>query len=102
MTSYPLLYLTLHTMRNRLRVRLQRLREPKYLLGTLFGVIYFTFLIWGRGSRGQMGVMAAIGRSRHIAELAATVMLFGITALAWIWPITTWSSTTGGSTTLGC
>ena len=39
MTGYPLLYLTLRSTRNRLMVRLRRLREPKYLLGTVIGML---------------------------------------------------------------
>ncbi len=84
--GYPLLFLTLRTMRNRLRVRLQRLREPKYLFGTLLGIMYFGFIFLGRGPNPQVGVLAAIGRARHEAELAATILIFGITAAAWVWP----------------
>ena len=85
MTGSPLLYLTLHTMRNRLQVRLRRLREPKYLIGTLFGVAYFGFVFFGRGGDAP-GLMMAISRARPMAELAVAVFLFGATALAWLWP----------------
>ena len=58
-------------MRNRLLARLRRLREPKYLIGTFFGVAYFGFIFFGRGGgRGGPGVMWAIGDERGLAELA--------------------------------
>ncbi len=85
MTGSPLLYLTLRTMRNRLQVRLRRLREPKYLIGTLFGVAYFGFIFFGPG-RGGPGLMGAISKARVMAELAVAVFLFGTTALGWLWP----------------
>ncbi len=86
MTGSPLLYLTLHTMRNRLRVRLRRLREPRYLIASIIGVGYFSFIAFGRGGRGSRGAMRAISGARSVVELGATTLLFGAAALAWIWP----------------
>ena len=73
-------------MRNRLQVRLRRLREPKYLLGTLIGVAYFGFIFFSRGRNGTPGFMWAIGQARVLAELGAAVFLFGTSLLGWIWP----------------
>ena len=84
--GYPLLYLTLHSIRNRIRVRLRRLREPRYLFATIIGVAYFAFIVFGRGGRGSRGAMRAIGGARGVVELGATVLLFGAASLAWIWP----------------
>ena len=87
MTGSPLLYLTLHSMRNRLQVRLRRLREPKYLVGTMIGVAYFGFIFFGRGGgSGGPGLMWAIGKSRGLAELAVAAFLFGTSLLGWVWP----------------
>lgn len=48
-----LLYLRLTSLRNRVRVQLQRLRQPKYLLGTIFVVAYFWFFFFRHsGARG--------------------------------------------------
>lgn len=86
MNRSPLLYLTLHSMRNRLQVRLRRLREPKYLLGALIGVAYFGFIFFSRGRNGTPGFMWAIGQARVLAELGVAVFLFGTSLLGWIWP----------------
>ena len=87
MTGSPLLYLTLRSMRNRLQVRLRRLREPKYLIGTMIGVAYFGFIFFGRGGgSGRPGLMWAIGKAQGLAELAVAAFLFGTTLLAWVWP----------------
>jgi hypothetical protein len=86
-TGYPLLYLTLCSIRNRLRVRLRRLREPKYLIGSILGVAYFSFIVMGRGGRnGPRGPMRAIVSGRSIVELGATMLMFVAAAVAWIWP----------------
>lgn len=82
----PLLYLTLHTMWNRLRVRLRRLREPKYLIGTVIGVAYIGFIFFGRGGNAGPGLMRAIGGARGVAELVVAVFLFGATVAGWLWP----------------
>jgi hypothetical protein len=74
-------------MRNRLQVRLRRLREPKYLIGTMIGLAYFGFIFFGRGGgSGSPGLMWAIGKGRGLAELAVATFLFGTSLLAWVWP----------------
>ena len=74
-------------MRNRLQVRMRRLREPKYLIGTLIGVAYFGFIFFGRGGgSGGPGLMWAIGKERALAELAVAMFLFGTACLGWVWP----------------
>ena len=46
------LYITSCSVKNRIRVRLRRLREPKYFIGAIVGAAYFYFTIfarlWGR------------------------------------------------------
>ena len=53
------LYITACTTRNRIRVRLRRLREPRYLIGALVGIAYLYFSIFagwrGRSRRGREG-----------------------------------------------
>lgn len=83
------LYLTQCSIRNGLRVRLRRLRQPRYLIGLIVGVLYFYFLMFrpSRGrSRSPIDRFPAIDRFRGIVELAGTAMLFLSVALAWIWP----------------
>jgi hypothetical protein len=84
----PLLYLTVHSIRNQIRVRLRRLRQPRYLIATVLGIGYFWFVIIGRAFRG--------GRSRSMPAapatltvglpLAASIVMFVVAALAWIMP----------------
>ena len=49
-----LLYYEWHSRWNRLRARLRRLRQPKYLFGAVVGGLYFYWYVFGalRG-RGQ-------------------------------------------------
>jgi len=86
--GYPLLYLTLRSTRNRLLVRLRRLREPKYLLGTVIGIAYFAMIFRGRGGGPGpgRGLSWALGNARGIVEIGTAVFLFGTAALAWVWP----------------
>ena len=42
------LYIIVCSARNRLRVRLRRLREPRYLIGALAGAAYLYFSIFAR------------------------------------------------------
>ena len=49
------LYITLCSARNRVLVRLRRLREPRYLVGAVVGVAYLYFAIIARGGRGRAG-----------------------------------------------
>jgi hypothetical protein len=89
-TPYPLLYLTVRSVRNRIRVRLQRLREPRYLIATILGAAYFAFFIIGptmrRGAPRMMPSLATLG-----AVVQHGVAFFGFVtaALAWFWPLST-------------
>lgn len=47
------LFVMVCSARNRLRRRLQRLKEPRYLLGALVGTAYLYFAILGRAGRGR-------------------------------------------------
>ena len=54
------LYITSCSARNRLRARLKRLREPRYLIGAIAGIAYFYFAIFAPrarrvGGRGRNG-----------------------------------------------
>ena len=48
-------YIAWCTAKNRVRVRLRRLREPRYLIGGIAGVAYFYFAIFARGQRAGRG-----------------------------------------------
>lgn len=81
-----LLYLTLCSAKNRMRVRLRRLREPRYLAGLVVGILYFYFLLYRPGRPGRQGALAALAAVRDPIELAGSVALFVLIALAWAWP----------------
>ena len=86
----PFLFLTLSTMRNSLRVRLRRLRQPRYAIALLLGVGYFT-LIFGRpffvdGGRRDTGFEAIAVDGRLIAQAIGSATLFALLALPWIFP----------------
>lgn len=85
-----LIFLQFHSIKNRLRMRIQRLRQPKYLFGAIVGGAYFYFY-FGRhffGSRPN-----ATGASSFFStdafpplELLAAFALFIIVLSAWIFP----------------
>src|SRR5262245_39023976 len=89
------LYITACTARNRFRVRLQRLREPRYLLGGIVGVAYVYFSVFARRN-GRAAAARRAGRVARIppplAAMATAgpalggIVLLAITALTWILP----------------
>ena len=89
------LYIIRCTAKNRLMVRLRRLREPRYLIGAVVGVAYFYFSFFAR-FRGQ-SASAARRRARGAAVNPFAVIaasgpaiaglgLMIVTALAWLIP----------------
>jgi len=85
-----LLYLTVCSFRNRLRVRFRRLKEPRYLIATLLGGLYFYLIFFQRRmSTGRPPrVVAPVGLAGLMSglELIIAVGLFLLVALAWLWP----------------
>src|SRR5712692_9817771 len=88
------LYIIACTARNRLRVRLRRLREPRYLIGAIVGVAYLYFSVYM--GRGRHATVRGSGRSRPPLEILSTwqvagtsiagLALFALAALAWLLP----------------
>jgi hypothetical protein len=90
------LYIIVCTFRNRLRVRLQRLRQPRYFIGAIAGAayIYFSFFARFRASRSTLARRSS--RPRVPAELAAPLAvapalgglaLMIAAAAAWLFPM---------------
>ena len=76
-------YLTVCSIRNSARVRLRRLRQPRYLVITLGFVLYVGSLMLGRPASGAMGFFSVEGARAHlIAAGVATVLL----SSAWVLP----------------
>jgi ABC-2 type transport system permease protein len=91
------LYIILCSARNRLRVRLRRLREPRYFIGAIVGAayIYFSFFARFRVSR-----QSAARRSARQAQLPASInallasapgfaglLLMAVATGAWLFPL---------------
>ncbi len=82
-----LFYLTVTSLRNSLRQRLRRLRQPKYLFGALAGIAYFYFFVFGgvfrhRGAPAALGSFIPGSSDAYVPFGAAA--LFVIVLLGWI------------------
>ena len=83
--------LTLWQVKNRIAVRLARLKEPRYLIGTIFGIAYITYFAILRNPRFRGGPGAAVATERMaqaigLMELIGAVFLLVIAALVWVLP----------------
>jgi hypothetical protein len=86
------LYLVVCSARNRLLVRLRRLREPRYLIGGIVGSAYLYFAVFNRGGGGG----GPRGPGRGLAGLAsawqatgsslAGLVVFALAACVWLLP----------------
>jgi hypothetical protein len=86
------LYITACTTRNRIRLRLRRLREPRYLIGAVVGAAYLYFALFagrrrpsrrGRDDRGPIEIVSAW---RTIGTSLAGLAVFVLALLAWLLP----------------
>lgn len=90
------LYIIVCSARNRSRMRLRRLREPRYLIGALVGAAYIYFSFFARfGARGSRrrragtpaGPPAALAAAASASGPAlAGVLLMAVTAVGWLAP----------------
>jgi hypothetical protein len=92
------LFIIVCSARNRARVRLRRLREPRYLLGAIVGIAYFYFSFFARArtsgaSAARRSARRAGGMPPQLAALVsagpafAGLGLLAATALSWILPV---------------
>src|SRR5580692_2444563 len=85
-----LLYLRLTSLRNLVAFRVARLRQPKYLIGTVVAVLYLYFFLVRRQAMGgdhpPPGVGSAIGISTAFLCGGAAVFFLVRVAFAWISP----------------
>ena len=84
------LYIIVCTAKNRLLVRLRRLREPRYLVGGIAGAAYFYFAVFrrlgGPNRRGRPSISpAALSAYGGAAGFAGAGLLLAAT-LTWILP----------------
>ena len=87
------LYIIVCSAKNRLLVRLRRLREPRYLIGAIAGAAYFYFAVFRRMGASEEPARPAIRSRRRpcwpayggAAGFAGAGLLL-LAALAWILP----------------
>ena len=66
-------YIIVCGARNRLRVRLRRLREPRYLIGAIVGVAYIYFSFFARLRTSRAGAARRASRPDRIPPAFARV-----------------------------
>jgi ABC-2 type transport system permease protein len=82
-----LLLVTFASFKNRIIVRIKRLRNPRYLLSAIAGLAYFWFMVFRR-SHIPLAKMAAAG-GFHVGELGrdvASLAIFVVLLLTWALP----------------
>jgi ABC-2 type transport system permease protein len=87
------LYITLYSAKNRVLVRLRRLREPRYLIFAIAGAAYLYFAVFmrvgaARRARRRGGEPPDIFSPSiaALAPVAGGVAMLAIAAAAWVFP----------------
>jgi ABC-2 type transport system permease protein len=86
-----LFYLRATSLRNALIARFARLKQPKYLVGAIVGVVYFYWLIFSRGVFGRARQTAGLDETLPLAQMSTVVAIAALlvtilAALYWLWP----------------
>jgi hypothetical protein len=84
-------YLFVCSFRNRVRVRLRRLRQPRYLVGSIVGAVYLYLMVFRRllshpGRTLPPGLQTTLDRLSGPIEFVGTMVLFVVAAAAWVTP----------------
>ena len=85
-------YLTICSMRNRLRVKVKRLREPRYMAGLVVGGLYFYRFVFRNLFRGSQSgratgsVLSLLARFAAPAQMIVSLILFALAAAVWLLP----------------
>jgi ABC-2 type transport system permease protein len=85
----PFLFLTVCSVKNRVRRRLMRLREPRYLLGLIAGLAYlYVFVVRNqmRSSRRTVFDLSMLGPHAADVVTGGALLLFVGLMLVWLWP----------------
>ena len=81
------LYLMGCSFKNRLRRRLQRLREPRYVIGLLVGLLYFYLAFFRRSGRPRVqGDAAAVAAVVGPLQFFGGLFLFSAAVITWVRP----------------
>src|SRR5260370_1121426 len=81
------LFVTFRSFKNRILVRLRRLRNPRYLVSAIAGLGYFWFMFL-RNSHRSAVLISSTG-SLHLGELGRdclSILLLGVLLFAWLLP----------------
>ena len=86
-----LFFLLFNSWKNRLRMRIRRLKRPKYLVGAIVGALYvyfyfFRFLLFGMGRRAGGGGWSVMPGNAAVKESIGALALCVIVLLAWVIP----------------
>ena len=85
-------YLLAHSLLNSVLFRLRRLRQPKYLVGAIFGAAYFYFYFYrflfggGGGKVGLHGGGPSLVSDAFWPMLGAAILFVATMLLAWVMP----------------
>lgn len=85
MIARALFYYQSHSWLNRLRERIRRLRQPKYLFGAIVGGLYFYWYIFRALGRSGRGMPVTWGHEAMAEQIGAAI-LFVVILAAWIFP----------------
>src|SRR5215203_3345766 len=77
------LYLTVCSIRNSIRTRVRRIRQPRYLAITLCLLLYLGSMLF---SRPAAGIIAIPANYRHLMELSVMAVTTLLLGLAWVLP----------------
>jgi ABC-2 type transport system permease protein len=87
--SAPFLFLIGASLKNRVRRRLGRLRQPRYLLGMVAGVAYLYMSVvrnqMRTTGRNASGLLALVPHSPEIVTGGAVLLWLGL-VVVWLWP----------------
>lgn len=85
-----LFYLQYHSLKNRLLLRLRRLKQPKYLVGGIVGALYFYFYffryLFGLGGSRPAAASAGITGTPGFYESIGACVFFIVVSVAWLVP----------------
>jgi hypothetical protein len=80
-------YLAACSFKNRVRRRLRRLREPRYVVGLIVGLLYLYFAFFRRSGRRQPTASAsAMAAAVAPLQFLGSLFLFATAVIAWVWP----------------
>jgi ABC-2 type transport system permease protein len=84
-------YLTVCSLRNRVRVLRKRLREPRYVIGLVAGLLYMWAFVFRQaftapGGRRPDALFQKMAQGSVPVDTLVGTALFVLAALAWLWP----------------